>query len=300
MSFMAHTGNAEYQSSWLAQFFHSFPHLDLSFEQTSANFTPQSGKYREALGFWAGIPLIWCCLLWLAFLIFFCARCCSKSQIKQSCSTCSTLWTGLFLLIGCGSLVVAFYGNAEVHSGVGDFVDAVNSANQTIERSLGVINIFGRITDDVENKGLPALTKAIDGITNITVHTKISELIKQILTNVNSAAAVTKSLRGDAERVNTEKVTDTTEYVEYYRWMGTILANCVYIVIFFLTFTALIKKSKWMLKLIAALSVLFMLVMWAMTSLYLFFGIGGGDLCVDPDSFVVSQVNGTVKEGEEC
>lgn len=294
MAFVA--SKAVYHKTQLAEFFHSFPHVDLSFEETSANFTPESGKYREALVFWAGIPLIWCCLLWLAFLIFFCARCCSKSQSKQSRATCPRLCAGLFLVLGCGALGVAFYGNAEVHDGVENFVGAVKSANKTIESSLGVVNLLDSIATDTETKAVPELSQAIGGIANLTIRTKIGEFLKQIVTHIDSAKSVTLSMKGNAESVDTEEVTDTTETIEYYRWMGTILVNSIYIGIFLLTFTALLKKSRWMLILVAVLSIIFMLAVWSMTSFYVFLGIGTGDLCVDPDSFVMSRVNGTLKQ----
>ncbi|KAL8581061.1 hypothetical protein ACOMHN_012712 [Nucella lapillus] len=294
MAFVA--SNAVYHTTWLAQFFHSFPHVDLSFEKTNANFTPESGKYREALVFWAGIPLIWCCILWLAFLIFFCARCCRRSQSKESQATCPRLCAGLFLVLGCGALGAAFYGNAEVHNGIDKFVDAVDSANKTIENSLGLVNLLDGIANDTVTRALPNLTQAIGEITNLTIRTKIGDLIKKIVMNIDSAKSVTLSMKGNAGSVDTEDITDTTEHLEYFRSMATILVNCVYVVIFLLTFTALLKKSRWMLILVAVMSVIFLLAIWAVTSFYISLGIGTGDLCVDPDSFVMSRVNGTVQQ----
>lgn len=37
----------QYHKIWLADFFHGFPHLDLSFETINSTFDPESVKYRE-------------------------------------------------------------------------------------------------------------------------------------------------------------------------------------------------------------------------------------------------------------
>ena len=90
------------------------------------------------------------------------------------------------------------------------------------------LTTLDRIADNVENKGVPALTKAIDDIGNITVHSKIGEFIKQIQTNVNSVKKEISSVRSDADHVNTARISDTTEEVEYYRCVNPVflLAVC--------------------------------------------------------------------------
>ena len=90
------------------------------------------------------------------------------------------------------------------------------------------LTTLDQIADNVENKGVPALTKAIDDIGNITVHNKIGEFIKQIQTNVNSVKKEISSVRSDADHVNTARISDTTEEVEYYRCVNPVflLAVC--------------------------------------------------------------------------
>ncbi|KAK7464595.1 hypothetical protein BaRGS_00037834 [Batillaria attramentaria] len=258
------TPSLEYHKIWMADFFHKFPHIDLSFEKTNSTFNPESRTYREALGFWAGLPVVWCVLLWLAFLIFFCLRCCRKSERKQAKTACSRICAGLFLFMGCGALGVAFYGNESVHTGVDSFVDAVKSTNATVENSLGVLDVLDSIATNIKTKDVPSLLQAVDTIANVTARTKIRDSIAPIETNLDEAKNDIISVRKNATQVDTEHVVHYTQMVEYYR--------------------------------AATLSVIFMLFIWLATGVYLALSVAGGDLCVDPDSFVVSRVQGTIEK----
>ena len=87
------------------------------------------------------------------------------------------------------------------------------------------MNTVDQIADNIENKGVPALTKAINLISNITIHTKIGDFIKQIQTDVNTIKTDISSVRTNAIKVNTGSVTDTTEEVEYYRCVKQLLVK---------------------------------------------------------------------------
>ncbi|KAK7113593.1 protein tweety homolog 1-B-like isoform X2 [Littorina saxatilis] len=293
---MAYTATSmEYHKIWLADFFHGFPHLDLSFVGVNSTFNPENAGYRESLGFWGGIPMLICALLWLLFLIFFCLRCCRKSQRKQSSTTYSRFCLGLFLLLGCGALATAFYGNSQVHDGMDNFVRVVKVTNRTVRDAMQVLTVLDRTANNTEKRGVPSLLLALDSITNVTERTRIGEIVKQIGSKLEEGRTEINTIRGDASEVNTEEITDQAEEIEYYRWVTTILVYCVYVTIIFFTFTGLLKKSRWILIVVSVVSLVFMVVIWGFTSTYLAISVGSGDLCVDPDTFVMSRVNGTVK-----
>ena len=41
------TQPAEYHASWIANFFHAFPHVDLKFKITNSTFLPNNTRYQE-------------------------------------------------------------------------------------------------------------------------------------------------------------------------------------------------------------------------------------------------------------
>lgn len=57
----------QYQKIWLADFFHGFPHLDLSFEAINSTFDPESVKYREVF-----IELFLCALMNIIMVTIMC------------------------------------------------------------------------------------------------------------------------------------------------------------------------------------------------------------------------------------
>lgn len=291
------TTSLEYRTSWLADFFHKFPHIDLSFEKTNSSFNPENVTYREALGIWAGLPVLGCALLWVTFLIFFCLRCCRKSERKQTKMGCSRVSAGLFLFLACGALGAAFYGNEAVHSGVNSFVDAVQMTNTTVENSLVVLNTLDSLAETLKTKDVPALQNAVNTyVTNTTTRTAVLNSITQIVTNCDLAKGDLVNVRKNATQVNTETVVHYTQMTEFYRWVSTVMVFCVFVIIFLVVFIGLLRRSKWMLMVAATLSVIFMLFVWLAAAVYLALSVAGGDLCVDPNTFVVSKMEGTIQK----
>lgn len=286
----------KYSKTWLTDFFHGFPHLDFSLQETDSTFDPENQEYRKSLLVLCGFPIIWCAFLWLCFLVFFCVRCCKGGRHKQGKAACYRFFAGLFLMCGCASLAVAFYGNAKVHSGVDGFVQEVNSVNRTIESALNVFKTLDGIVSRTETKDLPDLLSAISSLRNATVFPQIKEFIDMITNYVGKIQSSIADVRNEAQNVNTKKVTDTTETFENYRWTVTISLYSVYIAIFLFAFTGLIKKSRCMLILLAIISISFLLLMYATMSAYLAIAVASSDLCLDPDSFVIAQVNGTLQQ----
>ncbi|XP_025090021.1 LOW QUALITY PROTEIN: protein tweety homolog 2-like [Pomacea canaliculata] len=285
----------QHESVWLSDFFHRFPHVDFSFRLTNATFQPESTSYRESLEFWCAVPVVWCVLLWLAFLIFFCLRCCCKVERKQKKALCSRLCIGLFLLLGCGALGAGLYGNEEAHAGVQDFVDAVVATNRTVENAFEVVSALDNVANDLQGRDAKALQNAVISISNVTVREMISDYISQIKTNVAKVSKDITSVKKQGLHVNTEAVVNVTDEVEKYRWISTVTVYSAYFALFALVFTGLLKKSKRILIASSALSILCMAFMWILTSAYLAASVGMGDLCADPDTFVISQVKKQVE-----
>ncbi|PVD39404.1 hypothetical protein C0Q70_02034 [Pomacea canaliculata] len=132
---------------------------------------------------------------------------------------------------------------------------------------------------------------------NEEAHAGVQDFVDAVVaTNrtVENAFEVVSALDNVANDLQ-EAVVNVTDEVEKYRWISTVTVYSAYFALFALVFTGLLKKSKRILIASSALSILCMAFMWILTSAYLAASVGMGDLCADPDTFVISQVKKQVE-----
>ncbi|KAL8573617.1 hypothetical protein ACOMHN_007170 [Nucella lapillus] len=299
------TVDLENSRTWLTQLFHGFPHLDFSFSDTSATFNPENEKYREALLVWAAVPLLCCAVFFLLHVIFFCVRCCCCSKRapartgrcgKAEGRRCCPL-SGVLLLLGCAALAVVMYGNTEIHQGLDNSVRAMRSTRRTIDSSQHIMNALARISLSVEGKWVPELISAVRSISNSTAVDLVVDVIWGVGQGVNSSLqSVLHVTNSTATQLHPEVLAGQMEALEYLRWVLVIVVCCLYTAIFLLVFAALLMRSRKKLILGTVLTIVLLPTLWGMLSVHLALAVGSGDLCDDPNSFVLTQLNNTVDE----
>ncbi|XP_076458082.1 protein tweety homolog 1-B-like [Babylonia areolata] len=280
---------SEYQKIWLAEFFHGFPHLDFSLSTTSATFDPDSENYKQAIALWCLVPISFAGLLLVLFPL--CFRCCQNADNQ----ICMRLAVGL--AVSCIFSALLIYGNAELHRGLVDSAQAMMSTNETVDSSLQIMNSVSRTSDDVERKLVPELMEAVNGIGNSTEYGPIVAMIQKIGQNIDSTRENLVFIRNSTSGLHTDVVASWINTVEYVRNAVVIAICCLFLFLLLLIFVGIWKKSRKMLIITVVLIIVFTPALWGIPGFHLAFAVGSGDLCVDPNSFVLSQLNNTVDEG---
>lgn len=288
----------KYSKIWLSDFFHSFPHFNLSIESVNSTFDPTNSDYQQATVTWGGLPVALCALLWIVFIFYFIHKCC-KSTPKQRGETgyhCSLFWAGILVLTAFGLLGYGFYQNEEAHRGVQDCRRSVRDINSTIASATQRIELLDGIASNVSTHISENLERVLMEVDNMTVRTRMGEIVSKIRTDANK-------VRGDIDGIHMgySEINDalqTSADLEYFRWMTNILVFCVYIFILLMAFIGLITKKKCVLVIAVVLMAMCSIFIWGATGLYLAVSIALGDFCQDPDAYFLSLAStGSLSQG---
>ncbi|GIY02987.1 protein tweety homolog [Caerostris extrusa] len=286
-----------YRISNIAEWFHVFPHVDITFSSVNATFDPNNSAYLEALGIIIAIPGFYLILTLLAFLIFFLCRCCDSS-FKRKRKITPLKWTlGFFAILCCGALAVGLYGNEIAHKGIGgietstkNISDAVSSVkNQSIK-------IESLLNDDV-NQDLKKLDGLFNAISNETAKFFLKSCLDYLHDNVTIGSNKINDISHKVDNLNLHALPDIIDEVEFIRWPATIglLLPSDFVVSHpylgsYQTFPMLTD---------------FVFSIWFAICSYML-GIGfhvcwnlcsGSDFCLDPEPFLYQQANGVVEAG---
>jgi len=283
----------KYSKIWLSDFFHSFPHINLSLVPVNSSFNPQTDDYQQCLYVWAGVPGVACVLLLFAFLIYFVIRCCQgQRKTKVSTSSCSSFWSGVFILTALGLIGFGFYQNEEAHRGFQDCKRSVVDMNLTITTATARVHLLDDLAQFIAGTISDELKEILDEkVENDTLLKKMEEKISRIQTDAETVRTDIDGVKVTDELKNLNDAIVYATDVEYFRWIGQIFLYCIYIIILLMAFIGLLMKSKPVLVLSTCLAVLCSLFIWAATGVYLSTSIALADLCQDPDFYFLTQAN---------
>ncbi|XP_041364957.1 protein tweety homolog 1-B-like [Gigantopelta aegis] len=281
----------QYSRIWLADFFHSFPHIDLAFsERTNVTFDPLSLEYKESLGFWIAVPILWCILSLLLFLVYFIIMCCRRKPRKRKNTACQKVFICFLIILGIGAIGAGFYGNEKMDDGVNKMISSFKKTDHTIADSLRTIDMLDQLADDISKNGSQMLQKVLDFVPNVTFQNALREQIENIKVDSKQFTVDVSTIRIDTENFSLDNVKNNIKIFELYRWLATLLLYVIFVFIFVLYFIGVIKSSKCCLIFPTICSMVCLLLVWTATGCFLGFSVALGDLCVDPDAYVEKVV----------
>ncbi|XP_078692526.1 protein tweety homolog 3-like isoform X2 [Branchiostoma floridae x Branchiostoma belcheri] len=267
----------------LAKWFNSFPHYNLQFLRINNTFSPDDSDYQESLGFWAAVPVAWLTLTLFFFLVYFCARCCSHGTARKHPAYCLRWTIGILSLIALTGVAIGIYGNVEADQGVQDFATAVENVNQTI---MGVETQVNGMNNDLSEVSEP-LVRLRDLVTNIPGAGKI---IDDTIAEVDNLIKELATIPFDKEGVNLQLIADDTRFYEYYRFLGTVLLLVLEIIIGLVALCGVGRGSRCLLIFMTCLAFLCLFVCFGGGAVYLAAGVGAGDFCISPSTYIKDQV----------
>ncbi|CAH1274290.1 TTYH3 [Branchiostoma lanceolatum] len=276
-----------YTVSTLAKWFNSFPHYNLQFLRINNTFSPEDSDYQESLGFWAAVPAAWLTVTLFFFLVFFCARCCSNGTARKHPAYCLRWTIGILSLIALTGVAIGLYGNVEADGGVHDFATAAEKANKTI---MGVETQVNGMNRDLTGAMTP-LVRLRDLVTNLPLAGKA---INDTIIEVENLIKELRTIPFDKEGVNLQLVADDTRFYEYYRFLGTILLLVLELVVGLVALCGVGRGSRCLLIFMTCLAFLCLFVCFGGGALYLAAGVGAGDFCVSPSTYIKDQVKDDV------
>ncbi|XP_064626962.1 protein tweety homolog 1-B-like isoform X19 [Lineus longissimus] len=291
---------AQYETLWLSEFFHSFPHVNLSFKLINSTFDPFATSYQESVIFIASLPVIWMLLTLIALTAYFCYRCCQPTEtlnIKGKKKPTCLVWTiAVFTVITCAAIGVGFFGNEEMKKGTQTFINAAESANERFKDTEVNVDGLSKVLNDTSKKGILAIETEIndlDNVDNITARDILLEYTRRTMSYVNEIQAAADKIL-ETSKVNISKVIDTTEEASFYRWVSTIGLMSLLVVVCLLFLLAVAKASKCLIIFCTCLTVFCLVLVWTVTGAYLGFSMAVGDFCHDPDTAVEREAGGRV------
>lgn len=280
----------QYHPTWLASFLHSFPHLDLTFKEVNSTFNPQDARYREALVFWAALPILWLLLTLLLFLVYFCYRCCQRDVEKKQDVPCLKWSLAVLAIFTCGALGLGFYGNEVTHSGMDRFINAIGDSEYSIDSIKREIYLLQRNINQTVTQGIDSLKRVYENYPTYTneerrVHVELSQktedsfyYAQQILHNV---AIVNQR----AKRVNMDRAIHYIDQYGYYRWLGTVILLAWMVALCLIILLGVGLSSKCTLLVFCAFGIFTLVLCWLAAGFHLGISVGLGDFCIAPDVF---------------
>lgn len=276
-----------YRVPWLANFFHSFPHVDLTFHVVNSSYNPDSAKYREALLFWGALPILWLLVTLMVFLMYFCYRCCQKEPEKKRTGSCLPWTMAILAILACGAVGVGFFGNEETHNGILKFAQAGEDAENTI---YNVQEQISELQDNINNtidRRLKELRRAFQRHTRIPedVRTQLPRLMNQAMEHTASVLAAVKKIDNRSHRVELQGLIGTIRFFGYWIWVGVILFMCWQILLYLLLLFGIGRFSKCTMLIFCACGIFTLVLCWVTAGVGLGLSVGMGDFCYNPDAY---------------
>ncbi|XP_074605955.1 protein tweety homolog 3-like isoform X2 [Acropora palmata] len=133
----------------VADFFHSFRHLNRRFHEVSSIFIPTFRDYRQALFLYAIGTWIFGGLVFLILCVYYVTSCCFCYKLHRPREKCAVALRRIVLLtcvLLSGSVIAGFVFNDSVRQGVRGVMTAVGNVNNTLVDTQAKIN---SIKDDL-------------------------------------------------------------------------------------------------------------------------------------------------------
>ncbi|KAH3861581.1 protein tweety homolog 1-A-like isoform X2 [Dreissena polymorpha] len=282
-----------YRVEQIARFLHDFPHIDFKFESVNSSFDLQRNDYKESIIFLAAIPVAFCVLVFLLTFACLCFHCCCKDRpTKRHKTTCTRCVLGLFIILAIGSIAVGFFGNEEGNKGVQSTIDAIQNTNDTLSGSLDTLKALDGIADNITSIWVDALKQVINDHlkTNVTVQNEVLKLVEDIRSHSSQVRGDLQDIQNKVNKINLDPILEKTGQAENYRWIGTISMLCWEMLVLVVYIIASLKKSKYCIIWGLAPGVMSLLLAWASTGVYLGGSVAVSDFCMNPDAFIISQL----------
>ena len=95
-----------YEVTLWSEWFHSAPHVNITFHHVNETFNPQSDLYKESLVILASIPAAWLIATLVVLLIYLCTRCCDSKSTKRRKSRPMRCCLSFFALVAVATIGV--------------------------------------------------------------------------------------------------------------------------------------------------------------------------------------------------
>uniref|UniRef100_A0A8C9JVY0 Protein tweety homolog n=1 Tax=Panthera tigris altaica TaxID=74533 RepID=A0A8C9JVY0_PANTA len=187
------------------------------------------------------------------------------------------------LLVGCAGIGIGFYGNSETSDGVSQLSSALLHANHTLSA------IDHLVLETVERLGEAVRTE----LTSLEeVLAQRTELVAAARGARRQAGAGTQQLQGLAfwrgVPLSPLQVAEDVSFVEEYRWLAYVLLLLLELLVCLFTLLGLAKQSKWLVIVMAVMSLLVLVLSWGSMGLEAATAVGLSDFCSSPDTYILN------------
>jgi len=285
--------DSEHVAKILADFYHSLPHVDITFKLVNSTFNPKSNAYLESLGVAGSVPAVWLLLTLLVLLSYLLSRCCDK-QLRQGRSLYCHRWLlGITAFLCSGVIAVGLYGNDDMHNAVVRFSSYLHTIQQNIDAVKNQSYSLKGILEAQSGPLTDHLAEVVESktLSNATIKEMSIEYLngaKANITNtVNDLTLLHQSLASPSPLPDFNRIMDI---VEMHRWPITMALLSAFILICFILIFGVIRRLRCLLVMFAVLGLLSIIISWCTASIYLALAIAMGDVCVDSTSAVQNIV----------
>ncbi|XP_074116084.1 tweety [Cotesia typhae] len=280
----------QYTVPQLANFFHSLPHLNVSFHLVNNTFNPGSDIYLESLGILGSIPAAWLILTLLVLLVYLVTRCCDRKPRPRRSITLLKCLLAILAVLCSGAVAVGLYGNDDVHNGLVQFLDAAKK----IDMSITSVKNQTEMVDSVLRKNLrPGLTTLGDyldtPVANGTAFKYMMVIWKQVTDNTSVAVERGAELKKHLCCINLGSSIAVVDKIEFFRWPVTMAVLSALLVLCVVLLVGVARHSRCALITFSVFGLFAVIVSWLMASLYLATSVALGDLCVSPDTYLMKN-----------
>ncbi|XP_067045360.1 protein tweety homolog 3-like isoform X1 [Acropora muricata] len=260
--------------SSVAEFFHSFRHLNGRFHKVSSIFIPTFRDYRQALFLYAIGPCIFGGLVFIIFCVYYVRSCCFCYKLHRPREKCAVALRRIVLLtcvLLSGSVIAGFVFNGSVRQGVRGVMTAVGNVNNTLVDTQAKINsIKDNLVDLDRNLG------ELKSCAKVTHHYRFI---------IHSLQGFMDDIIGLVARIKKVDLPPFEEYVqekENYRWWITLGILCTLTLFCVLTFFSVLKGSRRGLRLGMIVGTFSVLLIWFSVGVDLALSVAMSDLCEQP------------------
>ncbi|XP_046855564.1 protein tweety homolog 2-like isoform X2 [Xenia sp. Carnegie-2017] len=286
MALFSHYSMGPYVASSLAKWFHSAPHEDLDFSETTTIFSPGDKLYREALFVIAlCIACVGAVKLILMVLYYTCCFCISRTRKRKKqkdfcCCKKRALQVEIFILalICSAAIVIGFTFNGKTSDGVHQFRKSVNDLRSDISIAANkgnkMVSTLSETIDYInELKSYPyhypAAEKAFIDCT--TLHKNLLSVDQLLpMTVVNESCTVGKKFH----------------HFDNFRWLTTVVLLSWSILLCIFLFWLSCHVNGCIIFLASIFCLMSVLFFWSATGVNVGIATGIGDFCVHPKESV--------------
>ncbi|XP_065066228.1 protein tweety homolog 3-like isoform X2 [Rhopilema esculentum] len=286
-------------SKWLAEMFHSFPHLDFDFKNATSIFSPTENSYQQALMFNGLIILFVTALLFLVFTFYFlicsCYYCssCFPSVLKPRPSKSRSLrfLIAFFAVLSCAPLGLGFYGNNKTMDGVNSF----SKASADIYNQWDLYKFKNMVLGQFINKDASNAVKNLkDALVKYSIPIpSVLQRLDGLLLSISSGINIsTNDLKGS--EFSLKDLADEALEYDKIRWWTTIGILLWHLLLVLSVLYGAWGERRFFIPIIAIEGVLSILFMMSSVGIEVPLSVGAGDLCVNPKAAITQHVKNPV------